>query len=126
MAFLASAAILVAATLVHSAPVPDVEVGVDTLYPYIGPAIPIADLVDHTVNGNASTPGFKRLWEAPAVMPPSGQTVMNNINVISLSYIPGGMNIHFQTPHGIGGEACVDWGEAPGQLWTNTKGTTTT
>jgi len=40
---------------------------VDTRFPYTGPAVPIGDWVDATVNGNGK--GFIRLVEPPAVAP---------------------------------------------------------
>lgn len=67
---------------------------VDTLYPYTGPSIPIGDWVDNTVNGIPGK-GLPRLVEPPAVTPAS-KNATNNINVISLSYIPSGVNVHFQ------------------------------
>ena len=96
---------------------------VDTSHPYTGPSIPSGDVADPSLTGNGT--GFVRLYEAPAVSPPPGQKVTNNINVISLSYIPDGMNIHFQTAFGFGGEACVEWG-GTGSLGNLTKGATMT
>lgn len=86
---------------------------VDQRYPYTGPAIPVGDWVDPTVNGNGK--GFPRLVEPPAVKPRSSHPT-NNINVISLAYIPNGIHIHFQTPFGIGGNPSVKWGESSHQL----------
>jgi hypothetical protein len=80
---------------------------VDETYPYTGPAIPVGDWVDPTVNGNGK--GFPRLVEPPAVKPASANPT-NNINVISLAYFPKGMNIHFQTPFGLGTAPKVAWG----------------
>ncbi|ORX41237.1 putative acid phosphatase [Kockovaella imperatae] len=96
---------------------------VNTKFPYVGPAVPIGDWVDQTINGNGQ--GFPRLVEAPAVQP-SSENVTNNINVISLAYIPGGMHIHFQTPFGIDGMPMVSWGEDATNLCKNTTGYTTT
>lgn len=93
--------------LVHAAPV------VDTTYPYTGPAVPVADWVDQTVNGNGK--GFPRLVEPPAVTPSSSKPT-NNINVISLGYLPTGMNIHFQTPFGLDAAPSVNWGTASTSL----------
>ncbi|KAJ7725426.1 Metallo-dependent phosphatase-like protein [Mycena maculata] len=97
---------------------------VDTTYPYMGPAIPIADPVDQTVNGDGT--GYPRLWEAPAVEPTLGTLPTNNINVINLAYLDGGMNIHFQTPYGIGGQPCVKWGPERNDLSKSTCGSTAT
>lgn len=105
--------------------------------PYTGPAIPIADWADQTVNGNGN--GFPRLNEPPAVWP-SSENPTNNINTIALawapdspifivdalSYVPNGINIHFSTPFGIGAEPCVNWGTSPYELHTNVKGATKT
>ena len=98
----------------------------ETDYPYQGPAVPIADPVDKTVNGDGT--GFPRLYEAPAVEPELGTLPTNNINVISLAYTAGGvgMNVHFQTPYGIGGPPCVNWGTDPTNLDQTTKGWTAT
>lgn len=97
---------------------------VDLTYPYTGPAVPIADIVDQTVNGNGK--GFPRLYEAPAVEPDLGTVPTNNINVISLAYIPDGMTVHFQTPYGIGTEPFVYWGTDPFNLNNTATGWTTT
>ena len=99
---------------------------VDTTYPYTGPAVPIADLVDHTINGNPNVKGFTRLYEAPAVKPTPGSIPSNNVNVISLSYVPGGMNVHFQTPFGLGEAPSIQWGEHDDQLWQTATGSTKT
>ena len=107
---------LMATTL--AIPTPDV----DTLYPYKGPSIPNGDPVNQSPTDKSS--GFPKLWERPAVQPLPGNQVTNNINVISTAYFPGGINIHFQTPFDIGGQACVNWGTDPNKLDTNTKGFT--
>lgn len=86
---------------------------VDTRYPYTGPEIPIGDWVDPKVNGNGK--GFPRLVEPPAVKPRSNHPT-NNINVISLAYVPGGIHIHFQTPFGIGNTPSVKWGKSSHRL----------
>lgn len=96
---------------------------VDTSYPYTGPAVPIADWVDQTINGNGK--GFNRLVEAPAVTPGHSNPT-NNINVISLAYVPNGILVHFQTPFGIGGEPCVKWGTSKDDLGTTSNGYTHT
>ena len=98
---------------------------VNTKFPYTGPAVPVGDWSDQTVNGNGKGNAFPRLVEAPAVKPKDAKPT-NNINVVSLAYIPGGMHVHFQTPFGIDGEPCVNWGEDPNDLSTNTKGWTNT
>ena len=97
---------------------------VDTQHPYTGPAIPNSDPGDQTLEGNGL--GFPRLYQHPAVQPLPGATVTNNINVISLSYLPQGMTVHFQTSFGIDGEPCIWWGTVPDQLNNNTKGWTET
>ncbi|EJU04078.1 acid phosphatase AphA [Dacryopinax primogenitus] len=86
---------------------------VDTTYPYTGPAVPIGDLVDQTINGNGK--GFPRLVEHPAVSPKSANPT-NNINVISYSYLPDGVHVHFQTPFGIGKAPMVKYGTHPEKL----------
>jgi hypothetical protein len=96
---------------------------VDTTYPYTGPAVPVGDWVDPTINGNGK--GFPRLVEAPAVKPSSSKPT-NNINVISLSYLPNGMNIHYQTPFGLGSAPCLKWGSAKNKLTNTLDGQTRT
>ena len=86
---------------------------VDTVYPYTGPAVPIGDWVDQTINGNGKA--YPRLVEPPAVKPAFSKPT-NNINVISLAYFPKGMNIHFQTPFGLGVPPSVSWGTSPKSL----------
>lgn len=100
-------ALLLSATSVLAAPT------VDESYPYTGPAVPIGDWVDPTINGNGK--GFPRLVEAPAVTPASS-TPSNNINVVSLSYLPDGINIHYQTPFGLGVAPSVKWGTSSSNL----------
>ncbi|KKK21526.1 hypothetical protein P175DRAFT_0478312 [Aspergillus ochraceoroseus IBT 24754] len=104
-----TAALLVAltATAAQARPV------VDDRYPYTGPAVPVGDWVDPTVNGNGK--GFPRLVEPPAVKPKSANP-SNNVNVISVSYLPRGMNIHYQTPFGLGEAPSVRWGKNPHHL----------
>jgi acid phosphatase len=99
--------------------VPDV----DTTYPYTGPAVPIGDWVDQTINGNGK--GFPRLVEAPAVAPGSPNPT-NNINVISLSYLPNGINVHYQTPFGLGVAPSVNWGTSASNLNQQAAGVTHT
>ncbi|KAL4782338.1 Metallo-dependent phosphatase-like protein [Aspergillus varians] len=86
---------------------------VDTRYPYTGPDVPIGDWVNPTVNGNGK--GFPRLVEPPAVKPKTPYP-RNNVNVVSLSYIPHGMHIHYQTPFGLGEPPAVRWGKEPHRL----------
>jgi hypothetical protein len=86
---------------------------VDTLYPYTGPDVPIGDWVDPTINGNGK--GYQRLSEPPAVKPAS-ENPTNNVNVISLAYLPDGMNVHYQTPFGLGVSPSVKWGTSPNKL----------
>ncbi|KAL2864405.1 purple acid phosphatase family protein [Aspergillus lucknowensis] len=86
---------------------------VDTRYPYTGPDVPVGDWVNPTVNGNGK--GYPRLVEPPAVRPKAAHPT-NNVNVISLSYIPEGMHIHYQTPFGLGEAPSVRWGRSPHHL----------
>ncbi|KAJ5887481.1 hypothetical protein N7495_007522 [Penicillium taxi] len=86
---------------------------VDTAYEYKGPATPVGDWVDPTINGNGK--GFPRLVEPPAVKPTTSYPT-NNVNVISLSYIPDGIHIHFQTPFGLGKAPTIKWGDSPRHL----------
>jgi acid phosphatase len=81
-------------TVFQTEAAPPAKRDVDTRFPYTGPKVPVGDWVDPTINGNGK--GFPRLVEAPAVKPSSSKP-SNNINVISVSYIPNGVNIHFQT-----------------------------
>lgn len=128
------AALLGAVCAVSAAPAPpaDLNIGpineardVDTLYPYTGPEIPVGDWVDPSVNGVEGS-GFPRLVEPPAVAPASANPT-NNINVISLSYIPNGVSVHFQTPFGLDEDPTIHWGEASAvNLTCMTKGTTST
>jgi len=80
---------------------------VDETFPYTGPAVPVGDWVDPDINGNGK--GFPRLVEPPAVMPASNNPT-NNVNVISLSYLPNGINILYQSPFGLGEAPSVKWG----------------
>ena len=100
---------------------------VDTRYPYTGPKVPVGDWIDQSVNGNGR--GFPRLVEPPAVKP-SSKKPKNNINVISLSYVPNGVNIHYQTPFGLGTAPSVMWGVKKGygnaKLSNKATGSTTT
>jgi hypothetical protein len=69
-------AALLSAVLAHAAPTKEVEArDVDTRFPYKGPAVPIGDWVDQTVNGNGK--GFPRLTEPPAVKPKSSKPTNN-------------------------------------------------
>ena len=94
---------------------------VDTRFPYTGPSVPIGDWVDPTVKGNGK--GFPRLAEPPAVKPASSQP-SNNVNVLSLAYIPKGVNIHYQTPFGLNGAPSVHWGKAKNDLCYTAVGQT--
>lgn len=114
-----TAAAILGAVCVSAVPTPDV----DTLYPYTGPTIPIADWVDQTVQGNGK--GYPRLVEPPAVKPAYGNA-SNNVNVISLSYVPSGVNIHFQTPFGLNDLPTVFWGLHAKNLTCMNKGQTKT
>jgi len=94
-----------------------------TNYPYTGPAVPIADWVDQSINGNGK--GFIRLVEKPAVKP-SKKNPTNNINTIKLSYVPGGINVHFSTPFGLGVAPSLMYGTDSGNLKKTATGATTT
>lgn len=96
---------------------------VDETYPYTGPAIPVGDWVDNTVNGNGK--GFPRLVEPPAVKPAHANPT-NNVNVIALSYVPDGINIHYQTPFGLGQAPSVYYGTSKKKLEFRVKGNTRT
>ncbi|KAF5556916.1 acid phosphatase [Fusarium mexicanum] len=103
---------------------------VDETYPYNGPDIPIGDWVDHTINGDGD--GFIRLVEPPAVQP-GYVNATNNVNVISLSFIPAqpgketvGINIHYQTPFGLGVAPSVQWGIKASKLEKSPPGLTVT
>ncbi|KAK6382242.1 hypothetical protein LTS17_004129 [Exophiala oligosperma] len=96
---------------------------VDTTYAYTGPAIPVGDWVDPTVNGNGK--GFPRLVEPPAVKP-STKNPSNNVNVIQLSYLPNGINVHYQTPFGLGVSPTIMWGTTAGKLDSTATGYTRT
>ena len=104
---------------VQAAPKPSV----DQRYPYTGPKVPVGDWVDPKVNGNGK--GFPRLVEPPAVTP-AKKKPSNNINVIQLSYLPDGMNIHYQTPFGLGKQPSVQWGAHPSRLNHKVAGHTRT
>ena len=106
-----------------AAAVPPGKRDVYTNYPYTGPKIPVGDWVNPTVNGNGK--GFPRLVEAPAVKPSSSKP-SNNINVVSVSFIPNGVNIHFQTPFGLISDPCVHWGKSESVLSSVTTGSTNT
>lgn len=85
--------------------------------------MPIGDWVDNTINGNGK--GFQRLVEPPAVAAKSGAT--NNINVIQVSYLDAGaVNVHFQTPFGIGSNPVVMWGKSSSKVNTKATGKTDT
>lgn len=95
----------------------------DELYPYTGPKIPVGDWIDPTVKGNGK--GFVRLVEPPAVKPAS-KNPTNNINVISISYVPNGINIHYQTPFGLGVPPSVVWGTSASDLSNTVTGKSVT
>ena len=119
-------AFAVAATLASANPVPEKGLEKRFVYtnePYTGPAVPVGDWADQTVNGNGK--GFPRLNEPPAVWPTSWNAT-NNINTIALAYVPGGMNVHFSTPYGIGAVPCVYYSTDPSNLSNVAKGATKT
>lgn len=117
-------AALLSTLLANAAPTKDVK-GRDvyTNYPYNGPDVPIADWVDPTINGNGK--GFIRLVEPPAVKPASKKP-KNNVNVVSTGYIPGGINIHYQTPFGLGKAPAVHYGTKKDDLCYTAHGETST
>jgi acid phosphatase type 7 len=84
--------------------------------------VPIGDWVNPTVKGNGK--GFPRLVEPPAVKPAKSKP-SNNVNVISLAYIPGGVTIHYQTPFGLKGQPTVHWGSQADNLPNIAKGVST-
>jgi hypothetical protein len=96
---------------------------VDTRFPYTGPAVPVGDWVDPTVKGNGK--GFPRLVEPPAVIP-AKTNPSNNVNVLALSYVPSGVNIHYQTPFGLGAAPAVHWGTERSNLCESATGKTAT
>lgn len=96
---------------------------VDQRFPYNGPAVPVGDWVDPTINGNGK--GFPRLVEPPAVKPASANP-SNNVNVISLSYLPRGIHVHYQTPFGLGEAPSVKWGKDPQKLHSTAQGSSHT
>ncbi|KAL2840308.1 acid phosphatase [Aspergillus pseudoustus] len=112
-------ATLIATITVHARP------AVDTRYPYNGPDVPVGDWVNPTVNGNGNGKGYPRLVEPPAVRPRSANPT-NNVNVISLSYLPDGMHIHYQTPFGLGAPPAIRWGKHPQRLDRIARGYTHT
>lgn len=119
-----SSAVLIGTLLsasADSAAVHAVPRDVDTRFPYTGPDVPIGDWVDPTVKGNGK--GFPRLVEPPAVRPNSSNP-SNNVNVVSLAYIPKGVNIHYQTPFGLSGAPSVHWGKAEDDLCYTAVGQT--
>jgi hypothetical protein len=105
----------------HSAAVHAIPRDVDTRFPYTGPDVPVGDWVDPTVKGNGK--GFPRLFEPPAVKPDSSKPT-NNVNVVSLAYIPEGVNVHYQTPFGLSGAPSVHWGKAKNDLCNEAIGQT--
>jgi hypothetical protein len=82
-------------------------------------SVPTVDESYPTINGNGK--GFPRLVEPPAVVP-SSRNPTNNINVIALSYVPQGINIHYQTPFGLGVTPSVSWGTSPTALDSKASG----
>jgi hypothetical protein len=106
-----SSRVLVGALLfagAHSAAVHAVPRDVDTRFPYTGPDVPVGDWVNPTVKGNGK--GFPRLVEPPAVKPASSKP-SNNVNVVSLAYVPNGA-------------PSVHWGKAKNDLCYKAVGQT--
>jgi len=118
-----AAAILAGATSVNTLSLPLERRDVYTNYPYTGPAVPVADWVDQSINGNGK--GFIRLVEKPAVKP-AKRNPTNNINTIKLSYVPAGINVHFSTPFGLGVAPSLVYGTDSGNLKEMATGATTT
>lgn len=123
---------------------PPAKRDVDTKYPYKGPETPVGDWVNNGVKSNGK--GFPRLVEPPAVRP-SSKNPKNNINVISVAYIPNGVNMcvyqminfvlkavlmlysnfsHYQTPFAIGESPTVHWGDSESNLCHKAIGSTNT
>ncbi|KAJ3032235.1 hypothetical protein HDV00_007756 [Rhizophlyctis rosea] len=96
---------------------------VDTRFPYNGPITPVGDWVNNAVQSNGK--GFPRLVEPPAVTPRK-ENPKNNVNVIQLSYIPEGINIHYQTPFGLGQRPTIEWGTSKRNLGHVAIGETST
>lgn len=96
---------------------------VDETFPYLGPDVPVGDWLDTTINGDGK--GFVRLYEAPAVTPATSNPT-NNINVIALAYVPGGINIHFQTAFGLGVSPSINYGTSSTSLSQTATGVSTT
>ncbi|KAJ3002877.1 hypothetical protein HKX48_002067, partial [Thoreauomyces humboldtii] len=107
------------AIAVSATPVPDA----DTRFPYNGPTIPVGDWINPGAVSNGK--GFPRLVEPPAVTP-NTKNPTNNVNVISLALVPEGMNVHYQTPFGLGVAPTIIWGESPTALSNTASGTTRT
>ena len=118
-----TAALVALSIVLPASAAPIDERDVDTRFPYTGPAVPIGDWVDDTINGNGK--GFIRLVEAPAVAPATSKP-KNSVNVISHAYIPDGMLVHYQTPFGLDEAPCVQWGTTADDLCYSTEGYTTT
>lgn len=99
---------------------------VNTQYGYAGPAVPVGDFVDqsYTEYGSEKDGAYMRLIEPPAVTP-SSSSATNNYNVISLTYLPTGFNVHFQTPAALS-MPTVMWGMSPSSLINNATGTSRT
>lgn len=119
----AASVLLALSAAVEARPAVNKGRDVDTRFPYTGPKVPVGDWVDPTINGNGK--GFVRIVEPPAVKPNSSHPT-NNVNVISLSYIPDGIHIHYQTPFGLGKSPTVNWGTSPNRLHNIARGTTHT
>lgn len=96
---------------------------VNTQYGYGGPAVPVGDFVDpsYTEYGTEKDGAYTRLIEPPAVQP-SSNSATNNYNVISLTFLPTGVNIHVQTPAALS-TPTVMWGTSPSSLINNATGT---
>lgn len=50
----------------------------------------------------------------------------NNVNVVNMAYVPGGINIHYQTAFGLGEAPSIIWGKTPGDLCNVARGASNT
>jgi len=57
---------------------------------------------------------------------PATANPTNNINVINMAFVPGGMNIHFQTTYGLGQAPKLVYGSTPSDLSMTATGASST